>query len=110
MSGNNQSQPQATMGQETTTPANAISSFGFLRDIINALSADDVQPLAVYQMQALGTYFHSNGPFYDETLDLLTRRKSMRLERLSLSVRWAKGDTAAYMAETTAGRTVATLC
>src|SRR5579859_4557920 len=97
------------MSDPTNTPSSAMSLLNSLQPILSALTADNVNPLAVIQLEAVGACFHLNGPFADKVPELLRRAKSMRLERISCSVSWHAGDTAATMAQTSGGRAVAVL-
>ena len=60
--------------------------------VLAVLSADDVTPLAIVQMENLGSLFHINGKYALQVPDLLQRCKSTRLDRLGLLVGWRKGD------------------
>jgi hypothetical protein len=91
-------------------PANALATLKLTQGLLKAVSPDNVNPLAVAQIQALGACFSSNGPWAAKLPDLLTRAPSMRLERLSNWVGWMKGDTASSMSETAGGRTASLIC
>jgi len=75
-----------------------------LSPLLRALSADNVSPLAVVQVEALGSCFHINGDLAAEVPDLLARSTSVRLQRLSHWVGWMANDTASAMAQTAGGR------
>ncbi|KAM5353181.1 hypothetical protein ACJZ2D_016927 [Fusarium nematophilum] len=74
------------------------------------LSADNVSPNAVVQVQAIGSCFQSNGPWAAKLPDLLCRTSCVRLERLSTWIGWMKDDTSSFMSQTPGGRTAALLC
>jgi hypothetical protein len=78
--------------------------FRSVPSLLRAITADDVSPLAVIQIESIGTCFHINGEIANEIPELLTRCKSVRLERLSVWAGWMVGDTASAMAETAGGR------
>lgn len=90
-------------------PGNAVSLLGALSPFIQAASADNVSPLAVVQVEALGACFHLNGDLAGKIPDLLRRNISYRLERLSLSIGWRGNDTASHMAKTAGGRAASIL-
>lgn len=98
---------QADVG---SVPTNALALLGAAQPLLKALSADNINALAVLQAQALGDQFHSNGDWALRLPDLLARASSVRLERLSAWVGWQKGDTASYMSRSSGGRTVSLLC
>lgn len=98
--------PQADVG---TIPSNSLSVLGSLQPLLKALTADNVNPLAVLQVQAIGSCFHLNGDFASKVPELLVRSKSLRLERISQWVGWHAGDTASSMAQTAGGRAASVL-
>jgi len=85
-------------------PNNTVAVLGALSPFIQAVSADNVSPLAVVQVEALGACFHLNGELAGKIPDLLRRTTSYRLERLSHYVGWRGNDTASHMAKTSGGR------
>ncbi|KAF6813830.1 hypothetical protein CSOJ01_04395 [Colletotrichum sojae] len=88
----------------------AITSLEAARGLLQATSADDVNPGAVLQAQALGSCFHANGPIVSRLPELLCRTKSVRLERLACWVGWAKRDTPDFPSKTAGGRSAALIC
>lgn len=90
-------------------PSNSVALLSSLSPLLKALSSDNVSPLAVVQMEAIGACFHINGPFAEKVPELLMRSSSMRLQRLSVMVGWMKGDTASALAQTAGGRAAALL-
>ena len=85
-------------------PSSSLSTLGSFRPLLKALSADDVSPMAVLQVEAIGACFHFNGKFANRVPDLLVRSNSVRLDRLSQWVGWIRGDTASMMVGTAGGR------
>jgi len=90
-------------------PSNSLSVLGSLRPLLKALSADNVNPLAVLQVQAIGSCFHLTGDFASQTADFLRRSSSLRLERISVWIGWQAGDTASAMSETAGGKAASVL-
>jgi len=86
-----------------------VTLLGALSHFIQAASADNVSPLAVVQVEALGACFHLNGDLAGKIPDLLRRNISYPLDRLSLSIGWRGNDTAAHMAKTAGGRAASVL-
>ncbi|GKU05417.1 beta transducin [Fusarium langsethiae] len=91
-------------------PAAAMSTLSFTQGLLRAVSADNVNPQAVIQMERLGSCFHSNGPWAAKVPDLLCRASSVRLERLFAWIGWEKNDTASFKSKTTGGKTASLLC
>jgi hypothetical protein len=74
-----------------------------------ALSADNVAPAAIVQMEKLGAAFHISGEHAARVPDLLRRSSSKRLERLALSIGWRQGDAASHMASSAGGQSISLL-
>lgn len=91
------------------TPQGAVALLGAITPILRALSSDNVSPLAVVQLEAIGHCFHMSGPMARQTPAVLTRNGSMRLSRLRSSLGWMAGDTASALAQTAGGQTAALL-
>ncbi|QPC73258.1 hypothetical protein HYE68_004010 [Fusarium pseudograminearum] len=91
-------------------PGAAMTTLSLTQGLLRAVSADNVNPQAVIQMERLGSCFHSNGPWASRVPDLLCRASSVRLERLSAWIGWEKNDTASFMSKTTGGKTASLLC
>lgn len=87
----------------------SISGLAAVRSTLTALSADDVAPLAMLQMENLGSLFHINGQYALQVPDLLQRCKSTRVDRLSLLIGWRKGDAASLMAQSAGGQAISLL-
>jgi len=92
---------QADVGNVTN---NTIALLGALSPLMQALSMDNVSPLAVVQVEALGACFHLNGELAGKVPDLLRRSADYRLERLVHAIGWRGNDTAFHMAKTSGGR------
>lgn len=95
--------PQVDVGALTL---NGLAAFA---PVLAVLSADDVTPLAIVQMENLGSLFHINGKYALQVPDLLQRCKSTRLDRLGLLVGWRKGDSASLMAQSAGGQAISLL-
>jgi hypothetical protein len=95
--------PQVDVGGLTL---NGLAAFA---PVLAALSADDVTPLAMVQMENLGSLFHINGKYALQVPDLLQRCKSTRVDRLGLLVGWRKGDSASMMAQSAGGQAISLL-
>uniref|UniRef100_A0A4E9EGI3 Uncharacterized protein n=1 Tax=Gibberella zeae TaxID=5518 RepID=A0A4E9EGI3_GIBZA len=87
-------------------PGAVMTTLSLTQGLLRAVSADNVNPQAVIQMERLGSCFHSNGPWASRVPDLLCRASSVRLERLSAWIDWEKNDTASFMSKTTGGKTI----
>ena len=98
---------QVDIGQ---IPTDALGLLGAAQPLLKALSADDINPLAVIQIQTIGNCFHSNGEWAKCLPDVLSRTSSFRLERLSTWIGWQKGDAGDYLGKTLGGRSAALIC
>ncbi|KFY19358.1 hypothetical protein V491_04483 [Pseudogymnoascus sp. VKM F-3775] len=95
--------PQVDVGGLTL---NGLAAFG---PLLAALSADNVPPLAMIQMENLGSLFHINGKYALQVPDLLQRYKSTRMDRLGLLIGWRKGDAASLMSQSAGGQAISLL-
>ena len=77
--------------------------------MLATLSADNVVPTAMVQMENLGNLFPINGDYAAKVPDLLQRCPSVRLDRLGLAVGWRRGDAASLMATSAGGQAVSLL-
>lgn len=93
----------------SSATSNSIAVLGTLKPLLKALSADNVNPLAVLQLEAIGACFQINGDVAAKVPDLLVRSESIRLQRVSQWVGWMAGDTAAEMSKSAGGRASALL-
>ena len=84
----------------------SLSSFS---SVLAIFSADNVAPIAMIQMESLGSTFLTSGKYADQIPDLLQRYNSVHLDRLALSVGWRKNDSASVMALSAGGQAIALL-
>jgi hypothetical protein len=96
----NQVAPQVDVG---TLTINGLAAFS---PVLAILSADNVTPLAMVQMENLGSIFHINGEYAQEVPNLLQRYSSTRLDRLGILIGWRKGDAASLMAKSAGGQAI----
>ncbi|KAJ5665850.1 uncharacterized protein N7477_008298 [Penicillium maclennaniae] len=82
---------------------------GSFTNVLSALSADDVQPTAMIQLEKLGGSFPISGPLRSQIPDHLQRCSSKRLERLGVTIGWRKGDAASLMSHSAGGQAIALL-
>ena len=82
---------------------------GSFTTVLGALSADDVQPTAMIQLEKLGASFPISGPLRAQIPDHLQRCRSRRLERLGVTIGWRKGDAASLMSHSAGGQAIALL-
>jgi hypothetical protein len=94
---------QIDVGSLSLTGLNTFSS------VLAVLSADDVQPTAMLQLERLGAAFPISGPLRAKIPDYLQRCSNTRLERLGLTIGWRKGDAASLMSQTAGGQAIALL-
>ncbi|CEL02065.1 hypothetical protein ASPCAL01640 [Aspergillus calidoustus] len=94
---------QADVGQLTLQGLSAFNT------LLATLTADDVNPMAMIQMENLGAAFPINGKYAAKVPDMLQRCSSSRLDRLGLVVGWRKGDAASLMAKSAGGQAIALL-
>lgn len=87
----------------------SLQGLGAFTSILSTLSADNVAPMALIQMERLGAAFPINGEYAERVKTLLQRCCDVRLNRLALSVGWRKNDTASLMADSTGGQAIALL-
>lgn len=86
-----------------------LMGLGSFTTVLSALSADDVQPTAMIQLERLGASFPISGPLRAQIPDHLQRCSSKRLERLGVTIGWRKGDAASLMSHSAGGQAVALL-
>ena len=96
-------QPQADVGMLGLQGLSAFSS------ILAILSADNVVPMALLQLQSLGTMLPTNGDYAEKTKTLLQRCSDNRLNLLGVAIGWRKNDSASLMAESAGGQAAALL-
>ncbi|KAK8104716.1 uncharacterized protein PG998_011749 [Apiospora kogelbergensis] len=86
-----------------------IAGLGAFTSLLATMSADNVQPMAMIQLEHLGAVFHVNGPYASRVPEVLKRVISHPVGRLSLTVGWRRGDTISALAETAGGQAIALL-
>ena len=86
-----------------------ITSLKTLMSLLSACTIDDIQPLALYQAEKLGTLLPFNGEFAEMMPDLLQKSSSHRIACMQLLVGWQKNDAPAYLAKTAGGQSIALL-
>lgn len=96
--------PQVEVGSLTL---NGLAAF---TPLIAALTADNVQPAAMIQLEILGSCFHTSGKFAQKVPDMLQRCSSTRLDHLGMTLGWRKGGAASAMAQSAGGQAIALLC
>ncbi|KAK7218477.1 hypothetical protein V2G26_006480 [Clonostachys chloroleuca] len=87
----------------------SLRGFGLFTDMLAVLSADNVTPMAMIQMEQLGSLFHVNGRFATKVPELLTRASSHPIGRLTLAVGWRRGDSVSLLAESAGGQAMSLL-
>ncbi|KAL8709636.1 MAG: hypothetical protein Q9225_007425 [Loekoesia sp. 1 TL-2023] len=87
----------------------SLSSLSSVRSLLGTLSMDDVQPVAMLQVQDIGSLFHASGRYACTVSDELQRFSSYRLEKLAVTVGWRRGDAASLLAQSAGGQAVALL-
>ena len=97
-------QSQADVG------ALSIRGLGAFSTVLATLSADNVSPIAMVQMEQLGSHFLTNGPHAEKCKGLMQRCSNTRLDRLGLLIGWRKNDAVSLMANSAGGQAIALLC
>lgn len=75
--------------------------------ILATLSADNILPMALVQMEKLGSAFSTTGEYAERVKSLLQRCGDVRLNHLAIVVGWRKNDSASLMAESAGGQAIA---
>ena len=94
-------QSQADVGNLSLAGLSAFSS------ILATLSADNVVPMALIQMERLGATLPTSGEYADKAKNLLQRCSNVRLDNLAIVIGWRKNDSASLMAESAGGQAIA---
>ncbi|MCJ1480394.1 hypothetical protein MMC06_000549 [Schaereria dolodes] len=87
----------------------SLQGLGAFTSVLATLSADNVMPMAMVQMERLGAMFPTNGEYAEKTKSLLQRCCDVRLNRLLLVVGWRKNDSSSLMGESAGGQAIALL-
>ena len=102
-----------TMSREVSLQADVgslgLQGLGAFTSILATLSADDVVPMALLQMEQLGNNFPVNGKLAEDIKGLLQRCKDVRLDHFAGFIGWRKNDSASLMAESAGGQAIALL-
>ena len=77
--------------------------------VLATLSADNVAPVAMIQLENLGAMFPTNGDFAEKVKTRLQRCSDVRLNNLALVIGWRKNDSASLMANSAGGQAVSLL-
>lgn len=86
-----------------------IRGLGAFTSVLATLSADNIVPMALIQMEQLGTNLPVNGKLAEDIKALLQRCKDVRLDHFAFFVGWRKNDSASLMAESAGGQAIALL-
>ncbi|KAK4465661.1 hypothetical protein QBC42DRAFT_310595 [Cladorrhinum samala] len=86
-----------------------LNGLGAFSHVLAVLSTDNISPMALIQMEQLGSAFHINGQYAAKVSECLTRVSSHPLGRLALSVGWRKGDSASLLAQSAGGQAISLL-
>ncbi len=97
---------QTDIGSAATGCLMGLAKFSRL---LATISADNITPTTVLQVQQLRSMFHLNRPLAEKAPDVLRMCQSCCFERFAVSMAWRKGDTASYLADTVGGQAVAIL-
>ena len=81
-----------------------LQGLGAFTSILATFSADTIVPMALIQMQKLGTALPTSGEYAESVKDLLRCCNDVRLDHLALVIGRRKNDTASLMAESAGGR------
>ena len=86
-----------------------LQSLGAISSLLATLSADNIVPMALVQMEQLGTNLPVNGKYAEDVKSLLQRCKDVRLDHFAFAIGWRKNDSASLMAESAGGQAIALL-
>ena len=86
-----------------------IQGLGAFTNILATLSADNVTPMAMIQMEKLGATLPVSGKQAERVKGLLQRCNNVRLDRIALVIGWRKNDSASAMAQSAGGQAIALL-
>ena len=86
-----------------------IQSLGAFSNILATLSADNIAPMAMIQMEKLGATLPVSGKHAENVKGLLQRCNNVRLDRIALAIGWRKNDSASAMAHSAGGQAIALL-
>ena len=86
-----------------------LQGLGAFTNILATLSADNVAPMAMIQMEKLGATLPVSGKHAESVKGLLQRCNNVRLDRIALVIGWRKNDSASAMAQSAGGQAIALL-
>ena len=86
-----------------------LQGFGAFTSVLATLSADNIVPMALIQMEKLGTLLPVNGEYAERVKGLLQRCNDTRLDNFALFIGWRKNDTPSLMAGSAGGQAIALL-
>lgn len=100
---------QSTMSVQSQAEIGSLSihGLGAFTSILATLSADNVTPAAIVQMERLGAAILVNGPYAERCKDLMQRCSINQLRHLGLLVGWRKNDSVSLMADSAEGQAIA---
>ncbi|KAL6713313.1 hypothetical protein ACLMJK_008778 [Lecanora helva] len=87
----------------------SMQGLGAFATVLATLSADNIAPMALLQMENLGALLPTNGEYAEQVKTLLQRCSDRRLDKLGLVIGWRKNDSASLMADSAGGQAVALL-
>ncbi|KAI1331028.1 hypothetical protein F5Y16DRAFT_424381 [Xylariaceae sp. FL0255] len=99
----NQLQLQADVGMV------GLAGLGAFTSLLSAMSTDNVSPMAMIQLENLGSLFFVNGPNASRVPEVLRRAISYPVGRLSLAVGWRRGDAISMLADSAGGQAISLL-
>lgn len=87
----------------------AFAGLGAFSTVLGAMSADNVHPIAMIQLENLGSLFHVDGPNAGHVSEALKRATSHPVGRLSLSIGWRRGDAVSMLGDSAGGQAISLL-
>lgn len=87
----------------------SLQGLGAFTSVLATLSADNVSPFAMIQLENLGAMFPTNGARAEKVKMLLQRCSDVRLNNLAHVIGWRKNDTTSLMANSAGGQAVSLL-
>ncbi|KAK2032263.1 hypothetical protein LX32DRAFT_636411 [Colletotrichum zoysiae] len=99
------------MAVQLQSDVNALGFAGLsaFSTVLSAMSADNIHPSAMLQLENLGSLFHVNGKNAGLIPEVLKNAVSHPIGRLSISVGWRRGDTVSILGETAGGQAISLL-
>ncbi|KAK2066059.1 hypothetical protein LY76DRAFT_611075 [Colletotrichum caudatum] len=99
------------MAVQLQSDVNALgfAGLGAFSGVLSAMSADNVHPIAMIQLENLGSLFHVNGENAGLIPEVLKNAVSHKIGRLSLSVGWRRGDAVSMLGDSAGGQAISLL-